>query len=189
MYHIKQDKRALHSAEEITQGLYRCIESMPLHTITVSDLHRETGISRATIYRLFDTPEDILIYQIDKRMDWIYRYHEAHNDEPPEKVFEAVLTHGLENHLLMEALVKNGRFDILHTYTERSFRIFDELFSPFPLKMDTTESDYVLSCLAMNMVATLSTWIRRGRVESAEQLVQYTKQFLHMLQYITEGKN
>lgn len=189
MYHIKQDKRTLHSAEEITAGLYRCLETMPLHAITVSDLFRETGISRATIYRLFDTPEDILIYQIDKRMKWIYDYHEAHTDEPPEKVFEAVLTHGLENHLLMEALVKNGRFDILHTYTERSFHIFDELFSTFPLKMDTVESDYVLSCLAMNMVATLSTWIKRGRVESAEQLVQYTKQFLHMLQYITEGSS
>ena len=127
------------------------------------------------------------MYHIKQDKRALHSVRESHMDEPQEKVFEAVLTHGLENHLLMESLVKNGRFDILHTYTERSFRIFDELFSTLAPKMDATESDYVFSCLSMNMVATLSTWIRRGRVESAEQLVHYTKQFLHMLQYITEG--
>ena len=186
MYHIKNDKRSRASAEEITKGLYRCLKNEPLSSVTVSDLHRETGISRATIYRLFDTPEDVLIYQIDCMMEWIFQYHEEHKDESPAKVFEGVMIRGLENHQLIGALVKNGRFDLLHEYTERSFRIFDDYLSQFMTEMDPIEADYVLSNLAMNMVSNLITWVRRGRVETAEQLVQYTKRYLQMMRFMTE---
>ncbi len=186
MYHIKNDKRARTSAAEITKGLYRCLQSTPLSSVTVSDLHRETGISRATIYRLFDTPEDILIYQIDCTMDWVTKYYEEHITEPPSKIFEGVLNLGLENHELVDALVKNGRFDLLHDYTERSFRIFDSIFSVFVKEMDEIEADYILSNLSMNMVSSLSTWIRRGRVETAEQLFYYTKRFLQVMNIMTE---
>ncbi len=189
MYHIKNDKRSRASAEEITKGLYRCLKNEPLSSVTVSDLHRETGISRATIYRLFDTPEDVLIYQIDCMMEWIFQYREAHKDEAPAKVFEGVMVRGLENHELMGALVKNGRFDLLHEYTGRSFRIFDGYFSSFITEMDPVEADYVLSNLAMNMVSNLITWVRRGRVETAEQMVQYTKRYLQVMRFMTEETN
>ena len=189
MYHIKSDKRSRASAEEITNGLYRCLERMPLSAVTVSDLHRETGISRATIYRLFDTPEDALIYEIDCMMEWIEAYHETHKNEAPEKVFEGILVRGLENHKLIESLVKNGRFDLLHDYTERSFLIFDDLFASYFKEMDAIEADYVMSNLAMNMVSNLSTWVRRGRTETAEQLVQYTKRYLQVMRYMTEGSS
>lgn len=189
MYHIKNDKRARSSAAEITKGMYRCLQTTPLSSVTVSDLHRETGISRATIYRLFDTPEDILIYQIDCTMDWVSKYHEEHKGEPPAKVFEGVLNLGLENHELVEALVKNGRFDLLHDYTERSFRILDDIFSAFVKEMNEIEADYVLSNLAMNMVSSLSTWVRRGRMETAEQLFGYTRRFLQVMNFMTEETN
>ena len=68
MYHIKSDRRSQASANELARGLNVCLKSMPLSTITVSDLHRITGISRATFYRLFDTIEDVLVYQCDQML-------------------------------------------------------------------------------------------------------------------------
>lgn len=185
MYHIKNDKRARTSAAEITQGMYRCLQTTPLGSVTVSDLHRETGISRATIYRLFDTPEDVLIYQIDCTMNWVTQYYEQHRNEPASKVFKGVLNLGLENHELVEALVKNGRFDLLHDYTERTFGILHDLFADYMKEMDEIEADYVLSSLAMNMVSSLSTWIRRGQVETVEQLSGYTRRFLQVMNIMT----
>lgn len=186
MYHIQNDKRAKASAEEITKGLYRCLQTKPLSAVTVSDLHRETGISRATIYRLFDTPEDILLYQSERRMDWIVSFHEANRSETAAKVFEGIMLRGLENHELLETLVKNGRFDILHDHTKQIFQIYNRYFSIFPDNMGEAEADYVLSNLSMNMVATLSTWVRRGRKETAQQLLQCTKMFLKMMNSMTE---
>jgi len=186
MYHIKSDKRSRASAEEITNGLYRCLERMPLSAVTVSDLHRETGISRATIYRLFDTPEDILLYQVDQRMDWIIQFHETNQSESSAAVFEGIMLRGLENHALLEALVKNRRFDILHDYTKRTFQVYDHYFSIFPKDMGEMEADYILSNLSMNLVSNLITWIRRGRIETAQQLFQFTKMYLSMMVAMTE---
>ena len=66
MYHIKSDKRSQASAVQIVRGLQECLKNTPLKAVTVSDIHRITGISRATFYRLFDTPEDVLVYQLDQ---------------------------------------------------------------------------------------------------------------------------
>lgn len=65
MYHIKSDRRSQATAAEIVRGMQECLKTTPLKSITVMDIHRVTGISRATFYRLFDTPEDVLIYQLD----------------------------------------------------------------------------------------------------------------------------
>ena len=53
MYHIKSDQRSQSSAAVIVRGLQECLKNTPLKSITVTDIHRVTGISRATFYRLF----------------------------------------------------------------------------------------------------------------------------------------
>lgn len=52
----KNDKRSTASARELVRGLMECLKEKPMNAITVSDIHRATGVSRATFYRLFDTP-------------------------------------------------------------------------------------------------------------------------------------
>lgn len=186
MYHIKSDKRSQLSAAEMVRGLQRCLETTPLHSITVSDLHRETGISRATFYRLFDTPEDVLIYQMDQMMEQTTSLCEENSQLPPVKVFERMVYQGLESHALLEALVENGRIDILYSYTEKRFRVFDQIFSVFPENMTPVEAEYLLSNLSMNMVSTLITWVKRGRVDSAEEIMRYTRQYWRMLAQLGE---
>ena len=46
MYHIKTDKRSQTSASQIVQGLQECLKTTPLKAVTVSDIHRVTGIMR-----------------------------------------------------------------------------------------------------------------------------------------------
>lgn len=181
MYHIKSDKRSQLSAAVMVRGLQRCLKTTPLSAITVSDLHRETGISRATFYRLFDTPEDVLIYQMDQMMSQTASFCEENRSSVPAKVFENMIYQGLESHELLEALVKNGRIDLLHSYTEKRFQVFDQIFSVFPENMTPAESEYLLSNLSMNMVSTLITWVKRGRTESAEEVMRYTRQYWKML--------
>lgn len=80
MYHIKTDKRSQTSASQIVQGLQECLKTTPLKAVTVSDIHRVTGISRATFYRLFDTPEDVLIYQLDQITESAVDSYDAQSD-------------------------------------------------------------------------------------------------------------
>ena len=60
MYHIKKDKRCQQSAQMIIEGLNQCLAEKEFAKITVSDIQRKTGVSRATFYRLFDDTSDVL---------------------------------------------------------------------------------------------------------------------------------
>lgn len=186
MYHIRSDKRSQTSAAEIVKGLQECLKSKPPKAVTVSDIHRVTGISRATFYRLFDTPEDVLIYQLDQMADQVVEYYVNAWQESSAKLLEESISTGMHYHEFIKALIENGRFDLLYQYTEKIFRIMDEKKKVFPEKMDAQERNYVLSHLSMSMVASLITWNRNGRQESAADVVRYLKSYVQVVSGMIE---
>lgn len=178
MYHIKSDKRSQVSAAEIVRGLGECLKTKNLKSITVSDIHRATGISRATFYRLFDTPEDVLHYQLDQMLE---QSAERDWQLAPDKLLEGTIALGMRYHEFMKALVENGRFDLLYQYTEKNFRTLDAQKAFFPQTMEPSEREYVLTQLSMGMVAALITWARNGRQETAADVVRYLKSYVQIV--------
>lgn len=181
MYHIKRDRRSQSSASEIVRGLQECLQTKMLKSITVSDIHRATGISRATFYRLFDTPEDVLHYQLDQMLvQSIENYRENWRMEP-EMLLEETIALGMRHHVFLKALVDNGRFDLLYHYTEETFRILDFRMAISPENLSPVEREYILSHLSMAMVTTLITWEKNGRRETAADMVKYLKSYVNVL--------
>ncbi len=186
MYHIKNDRRSQHTAMQISQGLLECLKDKPLASITISDIHRVTGISRATFYRLFDTIEDVLdllCTQPPLEEERIFLERDQGN---PNQIFNRMLEVGLENHDLLKALVDNGRYDLVHRYAEQRFRLMTRLYPDSLPELDEAAYDYVVSAMAMNMVATLVTWIRRGQVDSPEQVAWYSRQYARFIASLAE---
>lgn len=182
MYHIKEDRRSQASAESIAGGLQECLKTMPLKSITVSDIHRASGVSRATFYRLFDTPDDVLHYQFDRMAQ------EAGEMVDPLKQLERTISQGMEYHEFIKALVDNRRFDLLYEYTEKSFRRLDMQHALFSDSMSKVEREYVLTNLSMAMVATLITWTRNGRRETAADVVEYLRRYVRFLNGLVEAE-
>lgn len=177
MYHIKPDKRSRTSAAEIVRGMEECLKVMPLHDITISDIHRATGISRATFYRLFDTPEDVLCYRLDRMMA-----SALNNRFPQAKSFlEETIRMGMENHDFMKAIIDNGRFDLLFQYTEKTFREIENRERIFPEGMEGPEREFMIAQLSMTMVASMIAWNRNGRKESSADQVRYLRNYLEVL--------
>ena len=181
MYHIKSDKRSQTSAAQIVRGLQECLKTTPLKAITVSDLHRVTGISRATFYRLFDTPEDVLLYQMDQMTQGTAQVYEQYGHLATPQLLERTISMGLENHDFIKALAENGRHDLLFAYTERSFRSMDAIKSIFPEKMEQKEREYIIAHLSMAMVATQITWARNGQQETPQDLIRYMKRYTQII--------
>lgn len=186
MYHIKSDRRSQASAEEIVRGLQECLKVTPLKSITVSDIHRVTGISRATFYRLFDNPEDVLIYQLDQMTGESADIYLTGAELSSAQLLEKTMELGLQNHAFLKALVVNGRYDLLFAYTERNFRKLDQYKRFFPENMSKEERDYVIAHLSMSMVANLITWARNGQRESVKDLVRYQKRYLQVMGLLME---
>ena len=181
MYHIKTDKRSQTSAAEIVRGLQECLKTTPLKFITVTDIHRTTGISRATFYRLFDTPEDVLIYQLDQMNSTIADYYETAWDATSADLLEESMRVGMYYHDFIKAMVENGRFDLLYQYTEKNFRALDEKQRVFPEDMDTPERDYMIAHLSMAMVASLITWSRNGRRDTPADMLHYLRRYVRVI--------
>ena len=185
MYHIKSDRRSQATALEIVRGMQECLKTTPLKRITVTDIHRVTGISRATFYRLFDTPEDVLIYQLDQMTDAaLERIYEG--TPSSRQIMEATVALGLQNHEFLKALVENDRHDLLFRYTEKSYRLLDKKKGIFPKDMAPEERDYVIAHFSMSMVASQITWARNGQKESPQDLLRYLKRYTQLVTKLLE---
>ena len=186
MYHIKSDRRSQASAAEIVRGLQECLKTTPLKAITVSDLHRVTGISRATFYRLFDTPEDVLLYQLDQTTEETGDIYLNQPELSSSQLLEKTMELGLRNHDFLKALVENGRHDLLFAYTESNFRKLDEQKRIFPEDMTREERNYVIAHMSMSMVASLITWARNGQRETVKDIIRYQKRYLTVMSSLME---
>lgn len=186
MYHIKSDRRSQASAAEFVRGLQECLKSTSLKSITVSDLHRVTGISRATFYRLFDNPEDVLLYQLDQMTEASADLYLTQSELSSAQLLEKTMELGLQNHDFLKALVENGRHDLLFAYTERNFRKLDDQKRFFPEDITREERDYVMAHLSMSMVANLITWARNGQRETVKDIVRYQKRYLQVMGSLME---
>ena len=184
MYHIKSDRRSQSSATELARGLNQCLKTMPLTAVSIADLHRVTGISRATFYRLFDTIEDVLIYQLD---DLLTKVQDACVQETAVSPYDAMrnlVILGFENTDVLESLVENRRFDLLYEYTAKRIFTLDVLRDTFSAGLNEEEAEYMISNLAMSMVATLTTWIRRGRRETPDEVFQHNSRYWDRLRQV-----
>jgi len=186
MYHIKSDRRSQTSAAEIVLGLQECLKTTPLKNITVTDIHKATGVSRATFYRLFDTPEDVLIYQLDQMTEASADIYLTRQELSSAQLMEKTMALGLQNHDFLKALVVNGRHDLLFSYTERNFRKLDHLKRIFPEDMTKEERDYVIAHMSMSMVAGLITWARNGQRETVRDIMRYQKRYLQVMGSLME---
>ena len=57
----KANQRVMLTKRLLKEGLLRLLENEDLDRINVSELCRESGINRATFYRHFDSPRDVLM--------------------------------------------------------------------------------------------------------------------------------
>lgn len=97
MYHVK-GKRKKDSAKLVCDALISLSETIDFDEITITEISNHSTISRNTIYRLFDSKEDILNYILDERMLEIvqqYDNHVAYNvlDHSYDMIYKSYLTY------------------------------------------------------------------------------------------------
>ena len=183
MYHIKDDKRSQISAAELGKGLLRCLQEKPMEQINISDLFRETNISRTTFYRLFDTPEDILLHLCAEHMKRVDAFYSKHRSSSIEELSVGSIEVFISDPPLLEALVNNHRMDLLSEMFLQNYRHIHNQLPGIP-ELDDATQEYVQAFMCSTMTASLTIWIKRGRVETAEQLALYPKSYMQILSQI-----
>ncbi|MCH3967878.1 MAG: TetR/AcrR family transcriptional regulator [Atopobiaceae bacterium] len=174
MYHISHDKRSERSAETIYEGLLRCLEEKPFDRITVSDLQRASGVARTTFYRCFDDVSDVLTWRCDACFAEVLGQcgPEGFADELGlvRRYFEYWMRHSD----ILELLVRIDRQDIIYACHMRAADALQERYGSVPGLPDG-EGDYFMALRTGLTISILTTWLRRGRTESPDEVADIVK--------------
>lgn len=170
MSHIPNDKRAQKSADLIFQALIRSLKSKSLTEITAHDIQKECGVSRATYYRLFGNNSDILRYGCKSIAEKVaLDCPEFPYDEKTLEQFSLyVIRSWMENYEVLEALNKCGKNGLLI----ECIRMNADQIKNIRLLYDFGEAafDYFINMVYAMLSGILTTWIQRGKKETAEEI-------------------
>lgn len=168
MYRIKQDKRILKSAELITGGLTQCLKTTSFEKINVCDIAVSAGISRATFYRIFDTPSDVIAYMCDKLADDTIRSFSKASGAGNGLFGVNALKHWCSQTDVIETIFKSGRSSII----QKSFEKYSENLIRSASGLSEKEIDYLRTTTIGIICSILRVWTRHGRQESPEELME-----------------
>lgn len=169
MYHISKDKRAVKSAKLIGEGMVRLLRRTSFEKISISALNQETGISRATFYRLFDRVEDVLEYLCDSIFDEIGVEMRGREFESTKEFLLSFIDKWIAHDSLLECLSKNGLMGILcSSHLKKQELVYAMLRLRAPV--DEERMDYICYLLAYLMPMAFDVWVLHGKKENAEGL-------------------
>lgn len=163
MYHIKNDKRVITSAELIYRGLLNCVHRKDFDSITVTELVEEAGVGKATFYRLFDKKDDVLLYACDKCFDELLSSYAAvcQSGEkiPVIKYYVDFLERRKE---LLEVLISLEKLNIIAASHKKAIEKYSEAFFS---DMVVSSDEYVcFICMRTGLlISFIYAWMLTGR--------------------------
>jgi hypothetical protein len=182
MYHIAKDLRAQKSAQLIVDAVLSLAKTTPADRISIASIQRVSSVSRSTFYRLFDTPVDVLLYQVDRLFDdFVAR---PSDKKHPRATLYSFLGLIMAHANLLVALKKCNRLNALARNHQRYFREISSLWD-VPESASEAEKDYFTNFLSYLMPIAISTWIERGQKDTQEEVYRYFWQSLKRIARIS----
>lgn len=168
MYRINDNKRIQRSASLIKDALLTCLQEKDFKEITVSDIQRISGVSRATFYRIFDNTSDVLTYHchclLNNIMDQAETLFFHEHKDFLLFLFQELINH----HLFLETVFRSGCEDILlNALLNSSMQRHTQRAYP---QANEKEMDYMINGICGFLVGILRTWIKHGKQENPEEL-------------------
>ncbi len=173
MYHIKNDRRAVRSAEAIYEALVTLMAQKEFDKIKVSEIVEQAQIGRATFYRNFDTQEDVLRWRCDQIADKLIPYITSFTRSQPNTsritYLKPILRFFYLDSTIIELLIEAGRIDILQVvvqeWLERS-----SLKAIALLDVPETYLNYWVALRSAAMVSILVQWVKEGKQHAPDDL-------------------
>ena len=173
MYHVSDDKRAKISAEMIYSGLIECLKEKSIDELTVTEIAQRAGVGRATFYRNFDSPIDVLHMKCNACFEeviggYIDSYEKGGNTRGSLLLY--YFEYWIRHSELLEALSVVNRMDI---FSECHFKHSGKITSLLRPGTNITSEEYIyfMSLRTGITIGILSAWIKTGKQKSADELV------------------
>ncbi|MBQ7222127.1 MAG: TetR family transcriptional regulator C-terminal domain-containing protein [Bacteroidales bacterium] len=164
MYRVGNSKRSVKNADTFVDSLLKCLQVKDIDDITITELCNHSGLSRNTFYRIFDVVADVLVYASDRLSEKYIKMYDNVENGKWGPFIDSYLHYLVENSVLLEAIYKCNRQDIL----ENSMLRLKSM--KFPEMSETPRLEYINGVTCAASISILVTWIRRGKKETPSEL-------------------
>lgn len=173
MYHLKEDMRAEKSAELLYEALTHCMAKKEFDKITISELSKESTVSRATFYRNFDEVIDILYWKCDRLFREVLTAFVASGSDltQADGLINNVFHFWMKHTDILEILIERGRVDIIYNSFLNNASVVMEYLSD-KLHLPEWNTRYLISTRVGIFVGIFQAWIAGGKQESGEELTE-----------------
>lgn len=183
MYHISNDKRSKVSAELIWDGLLKCLENKSFDNITISDLYKTTGVARTTFYRCFDNISDILFWKCDKCFYETLNCYDFSKKLNEFNLAEHYFKYWVNNSYILELLIKINRQDIIYSSHFKNAEFLKEKYGELE-SINSKYGKYFIAIRTGITISILTTWIKNGKKETINELLEIIKEELLIIKNI-----
>jgi len=152
----------------IQESLLNLLRDKPIGQITITDIARNAGASRMTIYRYYDNKEDIIRNQIkDLCESYILTIRQLNLDAVALAPF--LFDAFRKNEDLIKLLINRHLFGLISEY----FATYAEEFSIVmgkKSKLTKHEHQYSYGYTAAGILSMIKIWVENGMQESNEEM-------------------
>ena len=171
----RENQRVVISKRLLKEGLLRLLETEKLEKVTVTDLCRESGINRATFYRHYVCPRDVLV---ELEQDMIHgaekMLKKPTSHQEALHYLAVICTFLYERRDLVCTLIRcktdEELVQILREYNQRAWELRDELKQAEQMDLDSTRlvSTFLYSGGYYMIRQWLTEDIRKSPMEMAQ---------------------
>ena len=147
------------------------MQEKALATVRVSDINEKSFVSRATFYRLFDSVQDVLVYECDCIFTELTLELSKGSFSSSKELFLFFIRQWLRQKALLKALVENNLTNILYDTHMKNRELLKTIYA-HESKMDEQDADYLVSVLTGIIPSVINVWYMHGQRESADEIFQ-----------------
>lgn len=177
----KENQRVALTKRLLKEGLLRLLQTKELDKISVSELCRESGINRATFYKHFATPQDVLeAVGQDLVMEMQRMETQSRTVEAAKKYMTDICVYLHEHRELLKVLLRcNKDTDLVRLISEMN-RKFWARYHPAErnLGMDETDIQLMVTYFSSGGYYLIRRWILEDMDKTPQEIAELIFRFL-----------
>ncbi len=158
--------------ESVFQALMLLLKEKPFDRLTITEITQKAGVSRPAFYRSYQTKEDILVlYCREEFQKLLVRVRNCEEHTKYGRIRE-FFRYFDEEHEFMEVIIQCQLTHVIYdTFCESMTEFFRDQTNQ--LEVSRAHGRYLPQYISSGVFRILIEWIRNGREESVDEMVDF----------------
>lgn len=173
-YKMKTDARVRYTKKVIRENFLKLIKEVPLNKITVKKICELSEINRATFYKYYSDPFDLMKHIEDELIAALQVHIEFSNNENITETLLVILNALKRNVEMYTSLISvNEDSTFIKRVLLESSKIKQSSMEELLPNMSQTYQEWFYHFMSHGFISILTSWIQNGMKEDPEEVAQF----------------